>query len=63
LVEEVAGAAAEESSRRRYYRLSQLGSGVLSQEIARLDDVVHEGCARLRALKPSFKASFKPGRA
>src|SRR5580658_6163092 len=55
LVEEVAGPAAEPSSRRRYYRLSQLGRGVLSQEIARLDDVVREGQARLRALKPSFK--------
>ncbi|HTX40143.1 MAG TPA: helix-turn-helix transcriptional regulator [Bryobacteraceae bacterium] len=52
LVEEVAGPAAEANSRRRYYRLSQLGRGVLSQEIARLEDVVHEGRARLRALKP-----------
>jgi DNA-binding PadR family transcriptional regulator len=51
MVEEVAGPAAEEISR-RYYRLSQLGRSVLSQEIARLEDVVHEGRARLRALKP-----------
>ena len=52
MVEEVAGPVADESSRRRYYRLSQLGHGVLSQEIARLEEVVHEGRARLRALKP-----------
>jgi DNA-binding PadR family transcriptional regulator len=52
MVEEVAGPAAEEISRRRYYRLSPLGRGVLSQEIARLEDLVHEGRARLRALKP-----------
>ena len=52
MVEEVAGPREEESSRRRYYRLSSLGRGVLSQEIARLEDVVHEGRMRLRSLKP-----------
>jgi DNA-binding PadR family transcriptional regulator len=52
MVEEAAGPAAEKSSRRRYYGLSQLGRGVLTREIARLEDVVHEGRARLRALKP-----------
>jgi len=52
MVEEVAGPREEESSRRRYYRLSSLGRGVLSQELARLEDVVHEGRMRLRALKP-----------
>jgi DNA-binding PadR family transcriptional regulator len=52
VVEEVAGPAAEKSSRRRYYRLSQLGQGVLSEEIVRLEGVVHEGRARLRSLKP-----------
>src|SRR5579862_8570 len=51
LVEEVAGPREEENSRRRYYRLSSLGRTVLSQEIARLQDVVHEGKTRLRALK------------
>lgn len=52
MVEEVAGRAAEANPRRRYYRLSQLGRGVLSQEIARLEDVVQEGRVRLRSLKP-----------
>ena len=52
MVEEVAGPREEEGSRRRYYRLSSLGRGVLSQELARLEDVVHEGRMRLRALKP-----------
>src|SRR5690242_8403568 len=52
LVEEVSGPRVEENSRRRYYRLSSLGRGVLAQEIARLEEVVHEGRARLRSLKP-----------
>ena len=52
LVEEAGGPRGQETSRRRYYRLSQLGRGVLSQEIARLEDVVHEGRMRLRSLKP-----------
>jgi DNA-binding PadR family transcriptional regulator len=52
MVEEVAAPRAEQSSRRRYYRLSTLGRGVLSQEIARLEDVVHEGRLRLSSLKP-----------
>jgi len=38
-----------DGSRRRYYRLSSLGRGVLSTEIARLEGVVRE--ARLH-LKP-----------
>ena len=52
LVEEVAEAREEENSRRRCYRLSSLGRGVLAQEIARLEEVVHEGRMRLRSLKP-----------
>jgi DNA-binding PadR family transcriptional regulator len=52
MVEEVAGPREEQSSRRRYYRLSTLGRGVLSQEIERLEDVVHEGRMRLRSLNP-----------
>ena len=52
MVEEVAGPREEQNSRRRCYRLSSLGRGVLSQEIARLEDVVHEGRMRLRSLKP-----------
>ena len=53
MVEEVAGPSGDENSRRRYYRLTILGRGVLSQEIARLDDVVQEGRARLRSLRPT----------
>lgn len=52
MVEEVAGPREEQSSRRRYYRLSTLGRGVLSQEIARLEEVVHEGRMRLSSLNP-----------
>jgi DNA-binding PadR family transcriptional regulator len=52
MVEEVARPLEKESSRRRYYRLSSLGRGVLSQEIARLEDVVLEGRMRLRLFKP-----------
>ena len=52
MVEEVSGARGGENSRRRYYRLSSLGRGVLTQEIARLEDVVQEGRIRLRSLKP-----------
>jgi DNA-binding PadR family transcriptional regulator len=52
LVEEVGGRAEEESSRRRYYRLSSLGQRVLSAEIARLEDVVREGKLRLKAPQP-----------
>src|SRR5580658_543877 len=42
LVEEVAGPTQEENSRRRYYRLSGLGRGVLSAEIDRLREVVDQ---------------------
>jgi DNA-binding PadR family transcriptional regulator len=52
MVEEVAGPREEENSRRRYYRLNSLGRGVLSREIERLEDVVHEGKLRLRSLQP-----------
>ena len=52
MVEEVAGPRDGENSRRRYYRLSLLGRGVLSEEIARLEEVVEEGKMRLSALKP-----------
>ena len=52
MVEEVAGSQEVANSRRRCYRLSPLGRGVLSREIARLEDVVQEGRTRLRSLKP-----------
>jgi DNA-binding PadR family transcriptional regulator len=50
LVEDVGQKAGDEDPRRRYYRLSTLGRGVLAAEIARLDGVVREG--KLRLQKP-----------
>lgn len=51
MVEEVAGPAQEEHSRRRYYRISSFGYGVLAREICRLEGVVDEGRTRLRLLQ------------
>lgn len=50
LVEEIGQKAVDDDPRRRYYRLSTLGRGVLAAEIARLDGVVREG--KLRLQKP-----------
>jgi DNA-binding PadR family transcriptional regulator len=47
-VEELGQRPGDEDPRRRYYRLSSLGRGVLTSEIARLDDVVREGKLRLQ---------------
>ena len=52
LVEEVSSPAEEESSRRRYYRLSSLGRRVLSAEITRLEGVVREARLHLKAPQP-----------
>ena len=49
LVEELGKRPGDEDPRRRYYRLSILGRGVLTAEISRLDDVVREGKMRLQA--------------
>lgn len=49
LVEELGKKPGDEDPRRRYYRLSLLGRGVLTAEISRLDDVVREGKMRLQA--------------
>jgi DNA-binding PadR family transcriptional regulator len=51
MVQEVSRSAREES-RRRYYRLSSLGRGVLTAEISRLERVVRDGRFRLQAAKP-----------
>lgn len=48
LVEEIGQKAGDDDGRRRYYRLSALGRGVLAAEIARLDSVVREGKLRLQ---------------
>ena len=49
LVEELGKRPGDDDPRRRYYRLSTLGRGVLTAEISRLDDVVREGKMRLQA--------------
>ncbi len=49
LVEELGKKPGDDDPRRRYYRLSTLGRGVLTAEISRLDDVVREGKMRLQA--------------
>jgi DNA-binding PadR family transcriptional regulator len=67
LVEESARAASASEredrdlrdARRRYYRLSHVGRGVLAAEVERLDQVLREAKVHLRALKPALK----PGRA
>jgi DNA-binding PadR family transcriptional regulator len=48
LVEELGQRPGDDDPRRRYYRLSSLGRGVLTTEIARLDGVVREGKLRLQ---------------
>jgi len=52
LVEEVAGKASEDHSRRRYYRLSGMGRGVLAAEIDRLREVVDHAEAQMKSLRP-----------
>src|SRR5215471_467660 len=46
MVEELGKRPGDDDPRRRYYRLSSFGRGVLAAEIARLDDVVREGKQR-----------------
>ncbi|MBV8732273.1 MAG: helix-turn-helix transcriptional regulator [Acidobacteriia bacterium] len=43
---------AEDDPRRRYYRLTRFGRDVLAADIARLESVVREAKARLRAASP-----------
>jgi DNA-binding PadR family transcriptional regulator len=52
LVQEVNRPSVDDDPRRRYYRLTSLGRGVLSSEIARLEGVVREGKLRLSPMKP-----------
>jgi DNA-binding PadR family transcriptional regulator len=51
-VEELGRRPDDDDPRRRYYRLSVLGRGVLAAETARLADVVREARLRLRMAKP-----------
>jgi len=48
LVEELGHRAGDDDPRRRYYRLSSLGRGVLAADITRLDSVVRAGKLRLQ---------------
>jgi DNA-binding PadR family transcriptional regulator len=48
IVEERSQRPADDDSRRRYYRLSRFGRGLLSAEIARLDGVVREARLHLK---------------
>lgn len=47
MVKELGAKAGDEDSRRRYYRLTSLGSGVLSAEISRLEGVVRDAKLQL----------------
>jgi DNA-binding PadR family transcriptional regulator len=51
MVKELGSKAGDEDSRRRYYRLTSLGSGVLSAEITRLEGVVRDAKLQLRGLR------------
>jgi len=51
-VEELGRKAGDDDPRRRYYRLTATGQGILYAEIERLSEVVREGRSRLRTLKP-----------
>jgi DNA-binding PadR family transcriptional regulator len=51
-VEELGHKPGDDDPRRRYYRLSSLGRGVLAAETARLASVVREARLRLHVAKP-----------
>jgi DNA-binding PadR family transcriptional regulator len=47
-----ASGAANDDPRRRYYRLTALGRGLLAAEISRLETVVRDGKLRIQMVKP-----------
>ena len=51
-VEELGRKPGDDDPRRRYYRLTATGQGILHAEIDRLSEVVREGRSRLKVLKP-----------
>jgi DNA-binding PadR family transcriptional regulator len=51
-VEELGHRAEDDDPRRRYYRLTSLGRGVLAAEVARLEGVVREAKLRLQPARP-----------
>ena len=52
LVQETSHSSRDDDPRRRYYRLSPQGRGVLAAEIARLEGVVREAKLRAQTVKP-----------
>jgi DNA-binding PadR family transcriptional regulator len=50
LVEQAPHRRPDDDPRRRYYRLTAAGRGVLTAEIARLESVIHEARMHLRTL-------------
>ena len=48
MVKELGAKSGDEDSRRRYYRLTPLGSGVLAAEISRLESVVRDARLHMR---------------
>lgn len=52
LIAETGHRSGTDDPRRRYYRLTALGSSVLSAEVERLEGTLREARTRLRALKP-----------
>lgn len=51
-VQELGHRPADDDPRRRYYRLTAAGRGVLAAETARLAEVVREARSRLQMVKP-----------
>jgi DNA-binding PadR family transcriptional regulator len=51
-VQELGRRPGDDDPRRRYYRLTSLGRGVLAAETTRLADVVREARLRLRIARP-----------
>jgi DNA-binding PadR family transcriptional regulator len=52
MVKELGPRAGDDDPRRRYYRLTSLGSGVLSAEVSRLECVVRDAKLQLRTPRP-----------
>ena len=52
MVQEATRRPGNDDPRRRYYRLTSLGRGVLAAEIERLDGVVREARLRLQSPRP-----------
>ena len=52
LIAETSHRSGPDDPRRRYYRLTSLGSKVLSAEVERLEGTLREARTHLRALKP-----------